>query len=598
VLFFLAAGSILAQAPLPDAWVFREVIGGNLTAYSPDGKYLAVGTPGAIQVYSNTNVDPVRGINTNVSTLASMMFSPDSKTMLVAGNYVNGTGWVELWNVSTGKLASSFQSDKGGVTAASFSPDGKTIAVAGSDGKNVLLGIFQVSNHALVTTFATKLSAINSVTFTPSGNSLAAGGSNGTVGSTELWNLQTNKLISTLISEAPLVTQVVISNDGNYLATGGSLAYGQGAKVELFSLSTNTRVVSYPSTAQAFVGMAFAPDSQTLFSTGGTLIYNRFGSNWGTQYESWSIPNLTLNQSSLQYYNSFGSAMSPDGTTITTCGPGYITETHQTTVGTYGFLNKLGVSSPYPSGGAITGSTGASGPYQPPGHAFAPPVFSPRGTTLIGGGLNAWSGTASIWESASGEWLGSVPNPSQSFGSAFAYAPDGETYAAAYSGTIDIFNSKDNSQLFSFAASNPTICSMKYSPDGTMIALGGLNANGQGFVDIWSAKTGALVSTMNTAASVGVNEVDFSPDGKTLVSWWRVIHDNAADRRCRALERDKWLSCIKARNAMRECPWHEILSERKGHSRWRYQYLVEQHRAARNMGSRQDELNGHIAGCA
>lgn len=526
VISFLAAGSIRAQAPLPDAWAFRELLPGNQTAYSPDGQYLAVGAPGAIQVYYAATLVPFRGINTNVLTLASMIFSPDGKTILVAGNHSDGTGWVEMWNVSSGKLTSAFQTDKAGVYTANFSPDGKTIAVAGTDGKNVLLDTYKVSNHTLVTAFVTKLTAINSVIFTPDGNTLAVGGSNGTQGATELWKPQTNQLATTLISEAPSVTQVITSPDGKSLAIGGTLSKTYGAKIELFNLSTNTQVVSYPSTAQVFVGMAFTPDNQSLISTGATYVQNMFGGNWWTQYESWSVPNLTLNQSQMEGYSSLCSAMSPDGTTIATSGEGYIyanlgvgyIEVPRFMVGFYGFLETTNVSSLSLEKQTRTGSTGSGGAFQSPGPAFAPIVFSPRGTTLLGGGLNAWSGTASIWESVTGECLGSVPNPNQNFGSAFAYAPDGNSYAAAYNGTIQIFRSKDNSQLLSFAATGPTISSMKYSPDGTMIAFGGLNANSQGFVDVRSVKTGSLISTMNTTATTGVNEVDFSPDGKTLVS--------------------------------------------------------------------------------
>jgi WD40 repeat protein len=520
LLFVLAVVSVQAQAPLPNAWTFREIFQGKQMAYSPDGQFLAVGAPGAIQVYSPADLQPIKGINTNVSTLASMIFSPDSKTMLVAGNYANGTGWVELWNVSTGKLTSSFQSDAGGVTAASFSPDGKSIAVAGGNGKNNLLDIFQLSNHALVTAFATKLTAINSVAFTPSGYTLAAGGSVGTQGSTELWNLPSKKLITTLDSEAPTVTQVVISLDGNYLATGGTVGVDSGAKVEMYSLATNAEVVSFPSTAQDFVGMAFTPDSLTLVTTGETYVPNMDGGNWDAQFESWSVPYKNLISSSLQGYGSWATAMSPDGTTIATSGLGYITVPHFT-VGDYGFLAKTRVASFSLEAQSITGSTGMLGEYRSPGPAFAPPVFSPDGLTLIGGGLNAWSGTASLWNSVTGEWLGSVPNPNHSFGSAFAYAPDGKSYAAAYSGTIEVFSSKDNSQVSSFTTTLPTISSMKYSPDGTTIAIGGLNNVSQESLGIWNVKTGSLVCSMNSTAFGEVNEFDFSPDGKTLVSGGR-----------------------------------------------------------------------------
>ena len=520
LLFVITTTGTWAQAPLPNAWSFREILSPSKTAYSPDGYYIALGGSGAIQVYNSANLTPVRGIKTNVSPLASLSFSPEGKTLLIAGNYPNGTGWVELWNVSTGKLGSSFQVAKGGVNAASFSPDGKTIAVAGSDGKNVLLNTIQASSHLVLNSLATKLSSINSVAYSPGGDSIAAGGAIGTQGATEVWKVQTKKLVTTLVSETPSVTQVMFSPDAQYFAAGGTMSTDQEVQVQLFNLPTG-HFISYPSTAQEFVRLAFTPDSQTLITTGGIYVPNMTGGNWETQFESWSVPKRSLNLRVVQTYSSADSALSPDGTTLANSGVGYI-RGDRYIVGNYGFLNTLDVPSLSPKIGAVTGSTGATGPYHTPGPAFGAPAFSPDGKTLLGGGLNAWDGTAAIWDSITGNWLGSVPNPNGTFGLAFAYAPNGKSYAVAYTGTIYIFSSKDNSQLSSFSTPSPSIYSMKYSPDGTMIVLGGLTASNQGFVTIWNVKSGLVAWTLKTSASAGVSDIDFSPDGKTLVSGGKI----------------------------------------------------------------------------
>ena len=116
-----------AQSPLADRVC--------ALAFSADGKLLATGggepsRGGEIKVWNATTGEIARDLpNIHSDVVLGLAFSPDGKLLASAA----ADKMARLTDLSTGKLARTFEGHTQGVLAVSWSPDGRTLATAGAD---------------------------------------------------------------------------------------------------------------------------------------------------------------------------------------------------------------------------------------------------------------------------------------------------------------------------------------------------------------------------------------------------------------------------------------------------------------------------------
>ena len=101
----------------------------------------------------------------NLSSVSSVAFAPDGKTILIG---IDKTA--KLWSVS-GKLLQTFQGHQNDVTNVAFSPDGKSI-LTGSEDKTAKLWSI---NGKLLQTFQGHQNVVTSVAFSPDGKFILTG---------------------------------------------------------------------------------------------------------------------------------------------------------------------------------------------------------------------------------------------------------------------------------------------------------------------------------------------------------------------------------------------------------------------------------------
>ncbi len=134
VLLALAAGNSgqvgWAQGQLPPV---RTLGFGSVysVAFSPDGKYLAVGTGGgsSVQLIDIGSWRVVRTFEGHTRGVNSVAFSPDG--LLLASGSKDAT--IKLWEVATGREVLTLSGHTDNVWSVAFSPDGRLLASGSYD---------------------------------------------------------------------------------------------------------------------------------------------------------------------------------------------------------------------------------------------------------------------------------------------------------------------------------------------------------------------------------------------------------------------------------------------------------------------------------
>jgi tetratricopeptide (TPR) repeat protein len=154
-------------------------------AFSPDGRYLAVGYQFYwVYVWDLQQGGPPLRIQQSLAMIwfPSMKFSADSSVLAVGSD----KGEVALWSIPTGEPLKTFRGSTGAICSIDFSPDGKTLAV-GSDDMTVRL--WDIVSEQEKLTLRGHEFEVRRVAFSPDGNTLATHSRDGTL---KLWKAATN----------------------------------------------------------------------------------------------------------------------------------------------------------------------------------------------------------------------------------------------------------------------------------------------------------------------------------------------------------------------------------------------------------------------
>jgi eukaryotic-like serine/threonine-protein kinase len=218
-------------------------------AFSPDGKWLATGSfDKTVHLWNVARKDrpELRQAMTHGAWVLGLAFSPDSRTLVAAGDYLqawdlitggetnliegqigdvtaaafaangdrlatgNRDGTLTLWDLRTRKPIRSFESHEG-IQCMAFSHDGMLLATGSDRGA---VNLYDPSSlHTMPAQVGRHSWRVDTVAFTRDDRTLASASAGGTL---RLWNLATRQSALTLKGQ---ITGVAFSHDGTFMVT-------------------------------------------------------------------------------------------------------------------------------------------------------------------------------------------------------------------------------------------------------------------------------------------------------------------------------------------------------------------------------------------
>jgi WD40 repeat protein/Flp pilus assembly protein TadD len=248
-----------------------DIVEPQVTAFSPDGKQLAVaGTQ--VRLF-----DLVTGRKTaqlggkQASPTTELAFSPDGQRLAAASE----RGAITVWDLHGRRPLLRWQAHDGMALGVAFCLDGKRLATAGEDST---VKLWDPATARLLATLADHESVVWDIAVSPNGRSLATVSEDETC---RLWDAQRGELVRTMRVRGAIATCVVFGASGQRLFTGhrdGSIKLwvpetgeevgglrGHEKRIESLSASTDGLMLASASRDQTIrIWNATKPSSQLV----------------------------------------------------------------------------------------------------------------------------------------------------------------------------------------------------------------------------------------------------------------------------------------------------------------------------------------------
>ena len=435
-------------------------------SFAPDGTLAAGDSAGNVTFWNTTTgVHSSAALTGTGSAVTAMAFSPDGARLATIGD----SGYIALWNPSTGLRIGPSLPDGSRVTSVAFEPSansGTDILASGtSRGGVAVWSITDVGGPTPLETVQTlgQGSAITALAYSSDGATLAV---NDATGGTTLWNTHTPIGLTT--PDADPVTSVAISPDGATVAAADT-----GGSVSFWNPTNATQKLPPLAVGSAVFSIAFDPKGSTLAT--GDLDGNvgLWSTTRGTE-----IRHLSAGQTV------YSVAFNGDGRVLASGNSGDV-------IRLWKLLPRL-----------------QSTPALPGDSSVRSLAFSPGGRILAAGHDR---GGVVLWDTVTGKPIAHLVDGAKV--NSVAFSPDGALLATGDdAGNVQLWDVGTRRRV-SLLDDRSSVSSVAFSPNGRTLATG----DALGEIIPWDVATGTEVgpSLMDGSA---VDSIAFSPDGTLLAS--------------------------------------------------------------------------------
>jgi WD40 repeat protein len=460
-----------------------------VVAFSPDGRRLASGSwNGDVMIWdSETGGRPLHTMSRHRHPVSALAFSPDGRRLASA----SFDGQLIVWDATTGRLRHLLRGHDGLVLGVAFSPDpdGLRLASAGLD-KTVRVWEAATGREVLVLRGHTNMAQY--VVFSPDGRRLASCGRDGTI---RLWDatpLQGNEGREVFTSQpGGEVWSMAVSPDGRRIASAGPASPGSlDTTVKVWDVRSDRVSVEFTGHSMVVFSVAWHPDGQRIASAGGDQQLDvPVVKVWDAQTGRQAFP-FPLAAKTKPHVVAF----SPDGRFLVTGGVSRIVEVWDVQTG--GKVSTLGAHDRQLRG----------------------LVFSPDRRLLASASDD---GTVKLWDATR---LGEkqvarhiIRARAADVTMGLAFSLDGRRLAAGgEEDTVRIWDVETERELQALRGHSGDVYAVAFSPDleGRWVASAGEDST----VKLWDAEAGgAPVHTFRGHTKL-VSSLAFSSDGRLLVS--------------------------------------------------------------------------------
>ena len=505
--------------------------------FSPDGKLIAragFGSPG-LRIFDAESGKPVLSLPGQIS----VCFSPNSKHFVTGAEGKTAT----VWDVKTGKPLRTIQ-HSGQVADVAYSPDGKW--VASTNGKKVR--IWEAGSGDEKWTLEGHTRGVHHLCFSPNGNRLATASEDQTL---KVWDMSTGRELLTIRGHLDRLSDVCFSPDGEIIAGSSS-----DTTVRLWDSQNGQEIRTYRGHTGTVLGLAYSPDGKQIASAssdGTVKIWDashaqqsrtcpeipagvhglcfspdskRLAGGEASKVTIWNTQDLTRIDTVRQKDRVVGVSFNKSGTLLAAASTELVVRNAKTLERIHrlqGHKRFVWDARFSPDGKRLASAGGEDRTVKVWSTQTGKIVhtldcrqrlvsqvcFSPDGKHIASAGHR--ENAVQIRDAATGELVRTIPlimSPRS-----LRYSPDGKRIAVGGGHKVSLLDAETGRQIYTCKGHLGRVMCICFSPDGRRLASTGQDRT----IRIWDVKTGDQTLVL-TGHRQSVNAVCFSPDGKHLAS--------------------------------------------------------------------------------
>lgn len=253
------ASTLQSHLNIPDIKPrFPEVSPAGSVAFSPDGKTLAVAGYKEVHLVDPTTGKVLEHFDGAAGMVRSVAFSPDGRWLAAAGGLCQRSGEVQIWDIQADKLLHTLNGHHDCIYSVAFSPDGKLLASGSYDR---LIKLWDPATGKELRTLKDHIDAVFAVAFSPDGKWLASGSQDDSV---KIWNVATGERLYTLSDPVDGITCIAFSPSGKQIAAAG---YDKLIYIWNLTQTGGTLAQSLIADEDSILQIAWSPDGKDIVTS-------------------------------------------------------------------------------------------------------------------------------------------------------------------------------------------------------------------------------------------------------------------------------------------------------------------------------------------